>query len=163
MNSQAVIPPFLSEGDTIGLVATARFIEREALNYAINEIGKYGLNVKVADNAEDKLYQLAGDDDRRVEAFNELLRDPEVKALLVVRGGYGTVRIVDRIDWDYLKKHPKWICGFSDVTVLHNYVNRHLNMASVHCAMPVTYKSNSAAALQTLFGSLKGETRELVL
>lgn len=163
MKTEPIIPPFLKKGDTIGLVATARFIEDEALNFAVGVIESYGLRTKVASNAQIRDFQLAGDDEMRIAGFNEILHDPEVKALLVVRGGYGTVRIVDQLDWDHLRNHPKWICGFSDVTVLLNYVSQQLNMAAIHCAMPVTYRNNTPEALDSLFLGLMGKNESFEL
>ena len=158
MNATVLVPPFLKSGDTIALVATARFIEEDALRYALDEIAARGWKVKRARNIHTRTFQFAGNDQERAAAFNAMLHDDEVKALLVVRGGYGTVRMVDHIDWEFLKTHPKWICGFSDVTVLHNFAAEKLNMATLHAAMPVTYENNSREAKDSLFDALTGKS-----
>ena len=149
-----IVPPPLKQGDCIGLAATARFIEQGPLDYATSWFESKGFKVKHASNLRTQTYQLAGGDEVRIQAFNELVHDPDVRAIVVVRGGYGTVRIVDGMDWEALKERPIWLCGFSDVTVIHNYASRQMNMASIHCAMPVTYENNTSAALESLYSVL---------
>ncbi len=85
-----------------------------------------------------------------------MLDDDEVKAIISVRGGYGSVRIIDRIDFRHFKTHPKWIIGFSDITVFHNHINSNFGIETLHASMPLSFKENTNDALAGLFDILKG-------
>ena len=103
---------------TVGLVATARWMELDALQPAINWLNSQGINVKLGGNIDEKYGQLAGTGAEKALEFNDLLHDPEVDALWAVRGGYGSIKMVDEIDWDFWEKRPKPLIGFSDVTII---------------------------------------------
>ncbi len=131
----------LNYGDTIALAASARFIDSEQLQYAIVLLRAMGFQIIVAPNVLTKYNQFAGDDNTRVNAFNELLKNKIIKAIFIVRGGYGTARIVDSINWNDFKNNPKLIMGFSDVTVLHNHILQHVGMPTLHCEMPINFNN----------------------
>lgn len=150
------IPPFLQTGDTIGLVATARHIDPESLAKGIEIIESQGFTIKMASNLFEKDSQFAGTDEVRAAQFQKMLEDPEVKAILCVRGGYGTVRMVDLVDWSRFREIPKWICGYSDVTVLLNHLGENLGVAALHSSMPVSFGVNTDEAVMSLFDLLKG-------
>ena len=152
-----IIPPFLTSGDTIGLVATARHIDPKALAMGIEHIENQGFKVKKASNLFESDFQFAGSDETRAAQFQLMLDDPDVKAILCVRGGYGTVRMVDLVDWSRLRNNPKWICGYSDVTVLLNHLGENLNMAGLHSSMPVSFGMNTPEAVSSLFDLLRGK------
>jgi muramoyltetrapeptide carboxypeptidase len=153
-------PPFLKSGDTIGIVATARWIDEVALRPAIDLFESWGLKVIVASNAHSRHFQLAGNDELRTRCLQEMLDRDDVQAVIVARGGYGTVRLIDHLDFSGIRKNPKWICGFSDVTVLHNALN-NLGIATIHGPMPFTFEEATAESISSLKNCLFGENRVL--
>lgn len=126
-----MVPPFLSNNATIAVAATARYADEKLLEDALLALKNSGYRVVVSPLATTPFHRFAGDDASRVAEFNRLLNDPEIDAIWLVRGGYGTLRILDTINWDALLRHPKWLIGFSDFTLVHCRL-QHLNMASVH-------------------------------
>jgi len=148
-------PAFLQQGDTIGIIATARFITTEQWQFAKREIESWGLKIKLAENVFSPSYQLAGNVEERTQSFLSLWNEDEVKALLVARGGYGTVHTIDEID-PYLNS-SKWICGYSDVTVLLNACTNK-NIACIHSTMPISFEHATQEALENLRCALFGES-----
>lgn len=130
-----IIPSFLGPGDTIGIVATARKISYEEAAPAIGMLVDEGFKVRTGQRMFGVNHQFSGSDEERTADMQRMLDDPEVKAILCARGGYGTVRIIDRLDFSEFVRHPKWICGFSDVTVLHSHIHRNLGVATLHSSM----------------------------
>lgn len=130
-----ILPPYLKQGDTIGITATARKISKEELANAIVIFESWGLRVQLAPNLFATDNQFAGTNEQRAADFQHLIDNPNIKAVICARGGYGSVRMVDLINWENFKQHPKWVIGFSDVTVLHNHINRNLNIATLHAPM----------------------------
>ncbi|MBI3235229.1 MAG: LD-carboxypeptidase [Bacteroidetes bacterium] len=129
-----IIPPYLKTGDTIGIAASARKVNRVDIELAQNYLVSQGFKVKLASNIYAQYFQFAGKDNQRAAGIQELLDDKEVKAIIFARGGYGSVRIIDQIDFSSLKAQPKWLVGFSDITVFHSRL-QHLNVASIHGVM----------------------------
>lgn len=152
-----IIPPFLKAGDTVALVCTARKFFPEDAKSAIDLLESWGLNVKLGATIGLDNFQLGGTDSERAADFQAQLDDISVKAIWCARGGYGTVRIIDSLDFTKLKKHPKWIMGFSDVTVLHSQLNVE-RVASLHSIMPFTIPSAPEEVKETLRKALFGET-----
>jgi len=150
-------PESLQTGDTLGFVATARFLPLPELESAKAQVEALDFSVRVHPLCSRPFHQFGGGDAERAEAFNEMVRDPEIKALFVVRGGYGTVRMIDRIDFDALAQRPIWICGYSDVTALHAAIQTRLGLMSLHSAMPVGFSSLNAGVLEQTFAVLQGE------
>ena len=151
------IPPSLQKGDTIAILATARKNIDDNLKPAIDLLHSWGLEVVIGKSIGLDDNQLAGTDAQRAEDFQRQLDNPNIKAIWCVRGGYGTVRIIDLLDFTKFKQNPKWIIGFSDVTVIHSYVNK-LNIASIHAAMPVTVGRASVESVETLRQAIFGES-----
>jgi muramoyltetrapeptide carboxypeptidase len=151
------IPPSLQKGDTIAILATARKNIDDNLKPAIDLLHSWGLEVIIGKSIGLDDNQLAGTDAQRAEDFQQQLDNPNIKAIWCVRGGYGTVRIIDLLDFTQFKQNPKWIIGFSDVTVIHSYVNK-LNIASIHAAMPVTLGRASVESVETLRQAIFGES-----
>ena len=149
-------PPALNPGDTIGITSTARKISVAELNFAVAEIKSHGYKVILSSCIGLEENQMAGTDAQRANAFQELLDNPKVKAILCARGGYGTVKIIDQIDWRSFAQTPKWICGYSDVTVLHSHIHENLGIATLHSSMPINFKSNTPKTLQSFFNALRG-------
>lgn len=133
------IPNFLKPGDTIGIAATARLILGDELKNALDIFHSWNLKVELAPNIGVGLNQFAGTDKERALGFQHLLDNPEVKAIFIARGGYGTARAIDLIDFSRFEKDPIWICGYSDITVLHGHLNKNYNCASLHCNMPMGF------------------------
>jgi len=132
-----IIPPFLQKGDTIGIVAPARSISVLQMKNAICYVEEKGFKTKFIEGLFEVENQFAGSDLHRATVFNTALKDNEIKAIWCARGGYGCARMIDSIDFELLKKHPKWIAGFSDVTILLNHVLKNQNMACLHSTMPI--------------------------
>jgi muramoyltetrapeptide carboxypeptidase len=153
-----IFPPNLKKGDTVAIVATARKNIEDNLKPAISWLKNWGLEVVVGSTIGLDNNQLAGTDEQRAADFQEQLDNPNIKAIWCVRGGYGTVRMIDLLDFTKFKQSPKWIVGFSDVTVLHSHLNT-MGFASIHGIMPVSSKA-SEEAKETLRKALFGEPIE---
>lgn len=123
---------------TIGLVATARWMDVNDLQPAIQWLNSQGIQVKLAGNIDEKYGQLAGTGEQKALEFNDFLHDPEVDALWAVRGGYGSVKLVDLIDWDFWVKRPKPLIGFSDVTIIHAKASKR-GIPTVHGEMLLNF------------------------
>lgn len=128
-------PPYLKDGDTIGITSPAGYITEKEIEPAIQQIENWGLKVKIGSSIGKRDHTFGGTDDERRADFQQLIDDPTVKAILCARGGYGFVRIVDQLDFSKMKMHPKWMIGFSDITVLHSHLNRNFGIASIHSKM----------------------------
>ena len=139
-----IAPAFLKKGDTIAIVATARKNIEDNLQPAISWLKSWGLEVVIGTTIGLDKNQLAGSDEQRAADFQTQLDNPNIKAIWCVRGGYGTVRMIDLLDFTMFKKSPKWIIGFSDVTVLHSHLTT-LGYQSIHGIMPVSAKATQEA------------------
>ncbi len=148
--------PHLKAGDTIAILATARKNTDNNLQPAIKLLQNWGLKVVFGHTIGLDNHQLAGTDAERAADFQQHLDNPKINAIWVVRGGYGTVRIIDLIDFSEFEKHPKWIIGFSDICVLHHKINQ-LGIASLHALMPINVNKASNIALESLKKALFGE------
>ena len=142
--TKMITPAFLQKGDTVAIVATARKNIDDNLKFATDLLTSWGLNVKVGSTIGLDMNQLAGTDEQRAKDFQDQMDNPNIKAIWCVRGGYGTVRIIDLLDFTKFKKSPKWVIGFSDVTVLHNHLNT-MGFKSIHGIMPVSSKATEEA------------------
>lgn len=149
------IPPYLKKGDTVAIVCTARKFFPEEAKPAIDLLESWGLKVKLGKTIGLDSCQLGGSDAERAADFQEQLDNDNIKAIWCARGGYGTVRIIDLIDFSKFKKQPKWIMGFSDVTVLHSHINT-LNVATLHSIMPFTVPKAPEDVKQTFKNALFG-------
>jgi len=134
-----IYPPKLQAGDKVGIVAPARRITPGQLEAALETLQHWGLRPRLAKNIFSTRHTyLAGSDEERLEDFQTMLDDAEVKAIFCARGGYGSTRIIEDIDFSSMKKHPKWIVGFSDVTAFHLRLAT-LGIASLHGTMPIFF------------------------
>ncbi len=132
----------LQKNDTIGIAATARHIDEVTIANTVKLLESWGLKAKLSSALFERDNAFAGNDVSRAKAFNELLLDKEVKAILLARGGYGTVRIIDHIDFSHFAENPKLIIGFSDVTVIHSHINKHYTVPTLHACMPITMQGS---------------------
>ena len=157
-----VTPAYLKQGDTIGIVAPARKITYSQIEYSINIFESWGLTVKTGKNLFGDFHQFSGTDKQRCDDFNEMIYDDSIKAIICARGGYGTIRILDNIDFEYFKNHPKWISGYSDITAIHSHVNTCLNIETVHSTMPIDFsdKPDNIISQNSLKNVLFGENIE---
>ncbi|HBF21795.1 MAG: LD-carboxypeptidase [Owenweeksia sp.] len=155
-----ITPKTLRKGDTVGLVATARKISRDELQPAIEILESWGLKVELAPNLFKSHHQFAGTDEQRLADLQGFIDSIDIDAIICVRGGYGTVRIIDELNFFPLIEKPKWICGYSDITVLLNKL-RKVGVECLHSTMPVNFTSNTPESLESLRKALFGE--ELVI
>ncbi len=152
-----ITPPYLQVGDSIAIAASARFITKEDLIEPINILKEFGFNVLMHENLFEINNQLAGTDENRALVLNEYLKNDNVKAILFARGGYGSTRMIDLVDWSLLTKNPKWLAGFSDVTAILNHVDK-LGISSIHSIMPLLFtKENAKESIISLIEILKGK------
>ena len=127
----------LQRGDTVTIVAPARKVSEAELRPAIEELESWGLDVKLPKGIYGEENQFAGSDEERRDMIQWALDEEEIKAVFCARGGYGTVRVIDRLDFRGLAENPKWIVGYSDVTVIHSHVNRQSLCPTLHATMPI--------------------------
>jgi muramoyltetrapeptide carboxypeptidase len=131
-------PPLLKAGDTIMFVAPAGPPERDQCERARERIEELGYKVRWRDDMFDVEGYLAGSDERRADELMEAFADPEVDAIFCARGGYGCMRMIDRLDYDVIRSHPKIVIGFSDVTALHTALNRSAGLVTFHGPGPAS-------------------------
>lgn len=155
--AQMIFPSNLQKGDTVAIVATARKNITDNLAPTKALLKSWGLNYVIGKTIGLDHHQLAGTDEERASDFQEMMDNPNIKAIWCVRGGYGTVKMLDYIDFSNFIKNPKWIIGFSDVTVLHSQLNT-LQIASIHAIMPINVVTATLEAKESLRKSLFGET-----
>jgi muramoyltetrapeptide carboxypeptidase len=132
-------PPALSAGDKIGIAAPARMVSPEEMAPALAMLREWGYVPLEGPRLYHSDNQFSGADHERLADFQMMLDDPSVKAILCARGGYGSVRIIDRLDFSAFAKNPKWIIGFSDITVFHSHINRHHGIQTLHAPMAINF------------------------
>ena len=150
-----ITPPHITRGDRIVIVAPAGKIDRVVVDFAKEKMDSWGLNVVLGEHLSNQHFQYAGTDKDRLSDFQKVLDDESIKAILCARGGYGLIRIVDQLDFSNFHKHPKWIIGFSDITILHSFVQSNLGIETLHATMATGLKEDVSA--ETLRTSLFGE------
>jgi len=151
-----IIPPYLMKGDRVGIVSTARKITRDELKPAIDLLGQWGLVPVLGNSIGVASHQFAGDDTLRTNDFQQMLDDPAIRAIWCARGGYGTVRIIDRLDFGKFITSPKWIIGYSDITVLHAHLNRR-GVATLHAQMALEIEKRSPETANSLQKAMAGQ------
>lgn len=150
-------PPALRPGDRVAIVCTARKVSAEELGPALQILESWGLQVTLGESTTAAHHQFGGNDELRARDFQRQLDDPAVRAILIARGGYGTPRIIDLIDFSRFGQDPKWVAGFSDITTLNCHLLR-LGHESIHGVMPFIFaQPGGADALESLRRALFGE------
>ena len=134
-DSPAIVPPYLKKGDRIGITCPAGFITLDDIQPAVNKMKEWGFGISIGDTVGKKDFTFGGKDPERMADLQQMLDDNTLKAIMCARGGYGAVRIIDDLDFKKFTKHPKWIIGFSDITVLHSHINRNCRVATLHSKM----------------------------
>lgn len=150
-----IIPQFLNIGDTIGIVALAGITNKMHLNNAIDVFTKWGFKTIVGKYVFENHNNFSATDEHRADDVNNMIHNQDVKAIISLRGGYGTARILDKIDINYLITNPKWIIGFSDITALHSALNR-VGVCSLHASMPTNFNTTDVISLESLKNALLG-------
>ncbi len=153
----------LNPKSSVAMISSARKVTLEELKFSIDLLKIWSLKICFGKNLFAHDNQFAGNITQRSEDLQWALDDPSIKAIFFVRGGYGSVQIVDRIDWTKFIKNPKWIVGFSDITVFHAHINQNLGFPSLHAPMPITYPNNSKSCLKSLKKMLSGERKEYLI
>jgi muramoyltetrapeptide carboxypeptidase len=163
-DSPVTIPPYLKNGDTVGICCPAGYITLEDIQPAVLKLKEWGYNVRIGETIGKKDFTYGGNDEERARDLQQMMDDKTVKAILCARGGYGAVRIVDKLDFRKLKYYPKWIIGFSDVTVFHSHVNENYRFASIHSKMCNSFPKDwslaepvQAETIESINKCLKGE------
>ena len=129
------IPPYLKTGDTVGITCPAGHISAEELEPAVNALQSWGFKLRLGSTVGKRDFTFGGTDEERAADFQQMLDDPSLQAILCARGGYGCIRIIDRLDFKKFTIKPKWIIGFSDITVIHAHLNHNYRIASIHSKM----------------------------
>ncbi|MCD0487395.1 LD-carboxypeptidase [Pedobacter sp. MC2016-14] len=149
-------PAYLKKNDKVAIVCPAKKLPK-SIDAAITILQDWGLEVLTGETVSASYHQFAGDDALRTRDLQKYLDDPEVKAVIAARGGYGTIRIIDELDFSAFNENPKWIVGFSDITVLLSHVFSVLNTQSIHGQMPYTFQDGTPESLESLRKALFGE------
>ena len=149
-------PPYLKKGDKIALVCPAKKLPKP-IDHAIEILKSWGLEVIIGDSVYASHHQFAGNDKLRTNDIQRFLDDPSIKAIISGRGGYGTIRIIDDLDFTEFDKNPKWFVGFSDITVILSHLIAQCNMQCLHAQMPYTFDESTKEALISLQKALFGQ------
>jgi len=154
-----ITPPYLQPGDTIAIVAPARKVSKDEIKAGIQILESLGLKVITAPHLYGECNQYSGTDAERTSDLQLMLDHPSVKAIFAARGGYGALRIIDYLDFKSFCLNPKWVVGFSDVTVLHSHIHTQFGIETLHAAMPFTFPADGSGceAIETLQKALFGE------
>jgi muramoyltetrapeptide carboxypeptidase len=138
------IPPYLKKGDTIGLVCPSGTLPAKKAATCISTLEAWGYKVKIGKTLGTQHHYFSATDEARTADLQEMLDDKNVQAVLCGRGGYGMSRIIDLLDFKTFKKHPKWVIGFSDITLLHNHCTQALKIASLHAPMAGAFNNGQS-------------------
>ncbi|MDR0368384.1 MAG: LD-carboxypeptidase [Bacteroidales bacterium] len=147
----------LQSGDVIRIVAPARKIAREELACSVRYLQQKGFHVEFGNHLFGEFHQYAGTDEQRAEDFQQALDSRQVKALWCARGGYGSLRMLDLIDFSAFAQNPKWICGYSDITVFHAHIHTAFHLPTLHATMPINIQGEDIhyKALDTMLSALR--------
>jgi muramoyltetrapeptide carboxypeptidase len=153
MIENKIQPPFLKPGDEVAIISPSYCLEENILIEAAACIESWQLKVRIGKNARNVSGPFAGSDDERLSDLQEMTNDPDIRAVFCSRGGYGLLRIINRVDFSVLREAPKWYSGFSDVTVLQSWLSEVCGIMSIHGEMPLNFKN--AEKTDETFSSLK--------
>ncbi|MBE0666872.1 MAG: LD-carboxypeptidase, partial [Bacteroidales bacterium] len=153
------IPPYIKEGDRIAIISPSGVVDKDVILKAVRILQHSGLDVTLGEHVFRKSGCFAGTDNERFSDLQKATDDPAIRAVFCSRGGYGVSRIIDRVDFKALKKNPKWYVGFSDITVLHLWLNRLCGLVSLHAEMPLNYSNakKSPESFSSMINALKGK------
>jgi len=148
----------LQPNDLIRIVAPAKAIEAEIVEFAVDYLQEKGFRVKLGTHTFGRWNYLSGTDAERIKDMQDALDDLECKAILCARGGYGSARIVEKLNWAGFLRDPKWLIGFSDITFFHNHI-QSFDLPSIHATMPLNFKENTEESLNSLLDAITGKPR----
>ncbi|MBN3036026.1 MAG: LD-carboxypeptidase [Bacteroidales bacterium] len=156
-----ITPPYLKPDDRVAVVAPAGRVPELKVGKSARVLEQWGLKVAYGKHLFGTLYSFSGHDSERLADLQQALDDPSIRAVICARGGYGSIRIIDRIDFSEFARHPKWIVGFSDITVLHSHIQRAYGIETLHAAMPSGYPDDPGKpSLASLHQALSGHKLE---
>ncbi len=151
-------PSYLQKGDTVAILCTARKVSLDEIQMGIDILTSWGLQVVIGNTIGKQDCQYGGTDAERQADFQRMLNDKQVKAIIAARGGYGTVRMMDTLDWRIFMDYPKWLVGFSDITYLHTQLNCNIGVETLHAIMAFSFPTATPEAIQSLKDALMGNT-----
>ncbi|GAA4453497.1 LD-carboxypeptidase [Rurimicrobium arvi] len=148
-----IVPPFLKPGSTIGITCPSGYVSADRVSYALKVLSDWGFKTVTGETVGNEYHYFSGDDATRARDLQQMLDDPAIDAILMGRGGYGLSRIIDTLDFTHFSRHPKWICGFSDITVLHSHIQACFGIPTLHSVMcgafrPETERKDYLLSLQ---------------
>ena len=149
-------PPYLKPGDKVGVVSTAKRTEPQEIEQGLSVLKNWSLEPVIGKNAFNEYGFLAGTDEERLSDLQQMLDDTTIKAVFFTKGGYGTLRIVDGIDWTIFRENPKWLVGYSDITLLHSHIH-NLGIESLHAVMLQGYEKSTITSYDTIRQALFGK------
>jgi len=154
-----IIPPYLEKGDTIGFVCPSGFMPAANFKTCLKVLQQWGFVVKIGRTPGNQFHYFSGTDAERLKDLQDMMDDKSVKAIFCARGGYGFSRIIDQLDFKKFVKHPKWIIGFSDITVLHAHIFEQYRIATIHGPMAAAFNDEQYKNkyLQSLKNALTGQ------
>lgn len=155
----SIFPPYLKTGDKVGITCPAGAVSDSDIQYMVEQWRQWGFEVLLGETVGTSYYKFSAPDEQRLQDLQRMLDDDSIKAILFGRGGYGMVRIIDRLDFSRFVQHPKWLVGYSDITCLHSHVQRHYGIATLHAHMQAGYKPEEQheESTHSLLASLMGE------
>jgi muramoyltetrapeptide carboxypeptidase len=163
------IPPYLQAGDTIGITCPAGYITQVDIDAAVLQMKSWGFNVVIGKTVGARDFTFGGTDLERQTDLQQMLDDPSIKAIMCARGGYGAVRIVDELDFSKFRSNPKWLIGFSDITIFHCHINTNYHIATIHSKMCNSFPSDWSTAepiqidtINSIQQALKGDKMSYV-
>ncbi|NLR82802.1 LD-carboxypeptidase [Chitinophaga eiseniae] len=153
------IPPYLKKGDLIGITCSSSKMDLQAAEYARGVLSSWGYRVHLGITVGTSFHNFSAPDELRLEELQDMLDDPEIKAIVFGRGGYGMVCILDKLDFTKFRKAPKWLCGYSDITTLHSHIQRKFGIATLHSMMcsGITPDTLDNEYVRSLATALKGK------
>lgn len=151
-------PPYLKAGDTVGIVAPARKIDQSEIENFLKLLKEWGLKWRLGKNLLGKHFIFSGTDEERAADMQAMIGNEEIRAIFCARGGYGSVRTLQHVDFSSFERDPKWLIGYSDITVFHSYINKFTGVESLHGLMPFSLRKNAdKESVRSLRSALFGE------
>lgn len=161
VNNVIAHPPYLVAGNHIGITCPAGHVPYTRVSFAAEAFKLWGFRVTIGKTVGSEHHYFSGTDEERLQDLQAMLDDPDIDAIVMGRGGYGMSRIIDRLDWTKFKLNPKWICGFSDITVLHSHMHASMQMPTLHSPMcgAITPDTVNAGHIKRMLACLIGESQ----
>jgi len=155
-----MLPSYLKSGSLIGITCPSGYVSHERVSFAVEVLKAWGFRVELGNTVGKEHFYFSGNDETRLQDLQQMLDNPDIDAILMGRGGYGMSRIIDDLDLTKFKQKPKWICGFSDIVVLHNHLQATLDIPSLHSPMCGAFKpgTENSEHIKSLYAALTGET-----